>query len=82
MFNSDLESFIVKLLIALTRLSDFSSFSLVNIVFKFCLCELDVLMNASAVTLLSSAIDSYSSSIMTFNIASQIFVLDNGVLML
>ena len=72
--NSDPVSFIFKLLIASTRLSNFSSFSLVNIVFEFSLCELDALLNASAVTLLSYAIDSYSYSIMPFKIASQIFI--------
>ena len=81
-FNSYLEAFMVKLLIMLTSLSDLSSLSLVNVASAFSLCELDARLNASAVTLLVSVIDSSSSSIMTFSIASQIFVLDNGVLFL
>ena len=80
--NSYPVSFIFKLLIALTISSNFSSFSLVNIVFEFSICELDVWLNASSVTFLSSANDSYSSSIMTFSIDSRIFMLGNGVLLL
>ena len=79
LFNSYPASFIVKLFIASTRLSNFSSLSLVKTVFKFSLYELDAWLKASAVRLLSSIIDSYSASIMNFSIASWIFTLDNGV---
>ena len=80
-FNSYPASFNVKLFIEWTRSSDLSIFSLVNIASKFSLCELDAWMNASEVTLSASVIDYSSSSIMTFNINSRIFTLDNGVLL-
>ena len=82
MFNSYPELFIVMFLTALTRLSDFSIFSLVNIAFKFSFCELDALLNVSAVRLIASVIDNSSSSLMNLNTASQIFTLYNGILML
>ena len=77
-FNSYLASFIVKLLTASTSLSDFSIFLLVNIASEFSLCGIDPRMNVSSVTLLASVIDPSSYHLMTFKIASRIFMLDNG----
>ena len=82
LFNSYPALFIVKILIALSSLSDLSSFSLVKIASTFSLCKLDAWLNTSAVTLLVSVIDSSSSYITTFKIAPQIFTLDNGLLLL
>ena len=73
-----LASLIVKFFTASTKLPDLSSFSLVKIAFAFSLCVFDAWPNVSAVTLLVSAI--YSSS-MTLRIASQMFALDNGLLL-
>ena len=81
-FNSYLALFIVKIMIELTSLSDFSSFSLVNIAFGHYLCELNARLKATSEMLLVSVIDSSSSYIMTFKIASRIFTFDNGVLFL
>ena len=71
LFNSYPTIFIVKL-------SDLSNLSLVKIASVFYLCELDAWLNASKVMLLASVIDSFSSSIINFTIASRIFVLDKG----
>ena len=75
-FNSYPALFIVKLLIASTRLSNLCSFLLVKIASAFSLYELDARLNAEAVKLLESVIDSSSSSITTFKIAYQIFAWD------
>ena len=82
MFNSYPASFIFKLLIASTSSSDISSFSLVKIVLGFSLYELDTWLNTSVVMLVAPDIDSFSCSLMTFNIAYWIFTLDNGDLLL
>ena len=66
----------------LTRLSEFSSFSLAKIVFGFYLCGLEARLHASEVTLLASVIASSLSSTMTPKTAYRIFILDNGVLLL
>ena len=81
-FKSYPNFFLVIFLTASTGSSNFSSFSLVNIAFRFSLCELDARLNVSAVTLLETVIDTSSSFIMTLKTASQIFTLDNGVLLL
>ena len=67
--NAYPEMFIVKLLIASTSLSNFSSFSLVNIASKFSICEMDAWLNTSSVTLFASVINFSSSYIITFKIA-------------
>ena len=69
-FNSYPQSCIFKSLVSLNSSSDFSRLSLVNIAFYFFLCELDVRLNASAVTLLASVIDSSSYYLITFKVAS------------
>ena len=56
--------------------------SVVNITFKLSLYELDTCLNVSEVTLLEYVIDTSSYSLMTFRIASQIFMLDHGDLLL
>ena len=80
-FNSYLMSFIVIFATESTSLSEFSSFSLENIVFGFYFCELDARLHLSEVTFSGSVIDLSSSSLMTLNTASQIFTLDNGILL-
>ena len=81
-FNSYPKLFIVmlsNLVTALTSLFGFSSFSLADIVFEFSLCGLKVRLNISEVKLLLSVIAYYCSYIMTCNISSLIFTLDNGI---
>ena len=79
MLNSYPTSFIVMLATVLTRLSDFSSFSLSKSAFEFSLCELNTRLKIAAVTLLPSVIDTYSSSLMTLKTAYQISTLDYGI---
>ena len=81
-FNLFPVSFIVKYLTASNILSNFSIFLLVNIVLEFSICELDTCLKLSEVMLSASVIDPYSYSLTTFNIASRIFNLDNGNLLL
>ena len=81
-FNSFPTLFIYVFTTALTRSSEFSSFSLAKIEFEFSLCELDSRLNLSAVTLLASGIAPSSSSLVTLKTASRIFALDNGVFLL
>ena len=83
-FNSYPTSLIVvfsKLVTVLTSLFEFSSLSLTNIAFKFPLYILNTRINASAVNLLASVIASSYYFLLTFNIASQIFTFDTGVLL-
>ena len=71
--------FIFMFVTALTRSFEFSSFSLANIAFGFSLCVMKARLNISAVKLLASFITPSSSYLMTCNISSLIFTLDNGV---